>query len=128
MNYSPIATSTLPRFWSEYSSDPVKNRQISLRRQFLFCLAATFIDGLGTIIHLGRGAWEANPVWVGMIDQFGAIPAMGLRMVIGVLLLSVLFTLWQRPLARVGMGIMVAAFIPLTLYHLFLLMYLPMIA
>lgn len=85
------------------------------------------MDGLGTIIHLGRGATEANPVWAGLIDQVGAIPAMGLRVVLGVILLSVLFSLWQRPLARIGMGIMVFSFAPLTLYHLFLLVYLPLI-
>ena len=124
---SPNSAATVTRMWpTALESKP--SREEGMRRQFIFCLAATFMDGLGTIIHLGRGAHEANPVWAGLIDNIGAFPAMGLRVVVGVLLLSLLFALWQKPLARLGMGIMVAAFTPLTLYHLFLLVYLPIIA
>ena len=96
-----------------------------LRKQFLFCLVATVIDGLGTIIHLGRGAHEANPVWAGLIDLIGVVPVMGIRVAIGVFLLCLLISFWRKPLAQFGIKIMVAAFVPLTIYHLFLLVYLP---
>lgn len=95
---------------------------------FLICAIATLVDAGGTLIHLGRGAQEVNPLWAAAIDHFGAVSAMGLRVVVGLLLLSVLFAFWRRPAARFGLGLITAVFLPLTVYHLFLLIYVPLVS
>jgi hypothetical protein len=93
---------------------------------FLFCAVATFIDAGGTVIHLANGAYELNPIWQAVIAQQGPLIAMGTRLVIGILLLAILALLWRRPLARAGLIALATVFTPLTLYHLFLLIYLPL--
>lgn len=105
-----------------------RTRYAQFSQRCLFCLMATLIDGWGTLIHLGRGAREVNPIWIWLIDQIGAFHTMGIRVVIGVVLLSLLLALWQRPLAGVGLNLMVAAFTALTLHHLVWLICLPMIS
>lgn len=104
-----------------------RDRCRQVRLQFIFCAVATFIDAVGTAIHLARGAKELNPIWLNVIEATGAVPAMGIRLILGIVLLGVLFTLWQKPLARLGLMVVVAAFVPLTLYHIVLFIYLPLI-
>jgi hypothetical protein len=96
------------------------------RTLFQCCAIATVIDAGGTIIHVARGARELNPIWASLMDQIGPVAAMGIRLAVGLLLLSILLLLWQRPLARFGLVLLLAAFVPLTLYHLFLMIYVPL--
>lgn len=99
-----------------------------VRAQFLFCVCATLVDGTGTVVHLARGAVELNPLWAAFIEQAGALSAMGVRMAVGLALLAVLFAFRRHSLARAGFMVVVAAFIPLTLYHVFLFIYLPLVS
>lgn len=62
-------------------------------------LALTAFDGLATIVLVGTGiAEEGNPLLADLIDGLGLVPAMGIRVVVGVALTLVLAWLstWRR--------------------------------
>lgn len=125
-NASEVFSTFGPRVWEGSFFSWPKDFCSQVRLQFVFCVAATIIDAAGTAIHLSRGARELNPVWIGLIDQVGAVSAMGVRLIVGLVLLAILCACWRKPLARLGFVVVLAAFIPLTLYHLFLFIYLPL--
>jgi hypothetical protein len=93
----------------------------SLRLVLLLLLffTLTVIDSVSTLIYLGKGGRELNPIAQWMIDQGGIFFVLTKGVLSGMCLLFVMLHKTFKP-ARVALGIGFAFYFALAAYHLIL--------
>ena len=85
----------------------------------LFFFALTVVDSVSTLIYLGKGGEELNPVAQWMIDQGGMFFVVVKGLLSGLCLLFVMLHKTFRP-ARYALGVGFAFYFALGAYHLVL--------
>ena len=85
----------------------------------LFFFALTVVDSVSTLVYLGKGGQELNPIAQWMIDQGGLFFVVVKGVLSGLCLLFVMLHKTFRP-ARIALGVGFAFYFLLGAYHLVL--------
>lgn len=94
-------------------------REVAAGWLFVTGLTLTLLDAVATLVWLRTGvAYEANPLLAGLVDTVGPEATMLLRAIVGVVLLTALWTLRRRArLAFAGLVIGALVLLVVTVAH-----------